>query len=296
MVSRSGTLTYEAVRQLTALGLGQSTAIGIGGDPVNGTDFIDCLELFNDDAEHRRDLHDRRDRRQRRGRGRGRVHQGATSRSRSPAFIAGQTAPPGKRMGHAGAIISGGKGTAAAKIAALQAAGITVAQTPADMGTTLKRHSLGAKRLLRSYHHGYRTYVFHHQARRRRQERHRQDRQQARGRWPPGRRARRWCASPPSRPARFYAVHKERPFYNDLVTFMTEGPVVVQVLEGENAIKRNREIMGATNPAEAAEGTIRKELATNIERNAVHGSDAPETAAQEIAFFFSTAELAALAR
>jgi nucleoside-diphosphate kinase len=94
----------------------------------------------------------------------------------------------------------------------------------------------------------------------------------------------------------FYAVHKERPFYNDLVKFMTEGPVVVQVLEGENAIAKNREVMGATNPEKAAAGTIRKEFATNIERNAVHGSDAPETARDEVAFFFSTAELASLAR
>ena len=94
----------------------------------------------------------------------------------------------------------------------------------------------------------------------------------------------------------FYAVHKERPFYADLVKFMTEGPVVVQVLEGENAIAKNREVMGATNPEKANAGTIRKEFATDIERNAVHGSDAPETAKEEIAFFFSTAELAALAR
>ena len=94
----------------------------------------------------------------------------------------------------------------------------------------------------------------------------------------------------------FYAVHKARAFYNDLVKFMTEGPVVVQVLEGEDAVKRNREVMGATDPAKAAGGTIRKEFATNIERNAVHGSDAPDTARDEIAFFFSTAELASLAR
>jgi nucleoside-diphosphate kinase len=94
----------------------------------------------------------------------------------------------------------------------------------------------------------------------------------------------------------FYAVHKERPFYSDLVKFMTEGPVVVQVLEGDNAIAKNREVMGATNPEKAAAGTIRKEFATNIERNAVHGSDGPETAKEEIAFFFSTAELAGLAR
>lgn len=90
----------------------------------------------------------------------------------------------------------------------------------------------------------------------------------------------------------FYSVHSERPFYNDLVTFMTEGPVVVQVLEGEGAIAKNREIMGATNPEEAADGTIRKLVGTNIERNACHGSDAPETAAAEIAFFFGGAELA----
>jgi nucleoside-diphosphate kinase len=94
----------------------------------------------------------------------------------------------------------------------------------------------------------------------------------------------------------FYAVHKERPFYNDLVKFMTEGPVVVQVLEGENAVAKNREIMGATNPEKADAGTIRKEFATNIERNAVHGSDAAETAKEEIAFFFSGAELSTLAR
>ncbi len=89
----------------------------------------------------------------------------------------------------------------------------------------------------------------------------------------------------------FYAVHKERPFYDSLVKFMTSGPVVVSVLEGDNAIKRNREIMGATNPAEAADGTIRKLYANNIEQNAVHGSDAPETAAIEIAFFFAVSEI-----
>jgi nucleoside-diphosphate kinase len=94
----------------------------------------------------------------------------------------------------------------------------------------------------------------------------------------------------------FYAVHKERPFYSDLVKFMTEGPVVVQVLEGESAIAKNREVMGATNPEKAAAGTIRKEFATNIERNAVHGSDGPDTAREEITFFFSTSELATLVR
>jgi nucleoside-diphosphate kinase len=85
----------------------------------------------------------------------------------------------------------------------------------------------------------------------------------------------------------FYAVHKARPFFASLVEFMTSGPVVVQVLEGESAIARNREIMGATDPSKAAPGTIRKDFAESIEANSVHGSDAPETAAQEIAFFFS---------
>lgn len=89
----------------------------------------------------------------------------------------------------------------------------------------------------------------------------------------------------------FYGVHRERPFFDGLVTFMTEGPVIVLALEREDAIKKWREVMGATNPANAAEGTIRKRFATSIERNCVHGSDAPETAAVEIPFFFSTSEL-----
>ena len=89
----------------------------------------------------------------------------------------------------------------------------------------------------------------------------------------------------------FYAVHKERPFFDELVSFMISGPVVVQVLEGENAITKNRELMGATNPADADEGTIRKDFAESIEANSVHGSDAPETAAEEIKFFFSDDEI-----
>ncbi len=89
----------------------------------------------------------------------------------------------------------------------------------------------------------------------------------------------------------FYAVHKERPFYNSLVNFMTEGPVVLMALEREDAVKKLREVMGATNPANAADGTIRKLYAESIERNAIHGSDAPETAAQELAYFFTSVEL-----
>lgn len=89
----------------------------------------------------------------------------------------------------------------------------------------------------------------------------------------------------------FYAVHRERPFFGDLVTFMISGPVVVQVLEGENAVAKYREVMGATNPANAAAGTIRKDFAESIEANSVHGSDAPDTAKQEIAFFFAETEI-----
>ena len=89
----------------------------------------------------------------------------------------------------------------------------------------------------------------------------------------------------------FYAVHKERPFFGDLVSFMTSGPVVVQVLEGEDAVKRNRDVMGATNPADAAEGTIRKTFAESIEANSVHGSDSDENAAIEIAFFLNEDEI-----
>ena len=137
VISRSGTLTYEAVWQLSNLNIGQSTCIGIGGDPVNGTSFVDALALFEADPDTDGVLM--------MGEIGGNAEEQAAALKKTghftkplAAFIAGQTAPPGKRMGHAGAIISGGKGAAADKIAALEAAGIQVAKSPADMGTTMQ--------------------------------------------------------------------------------------------------------------------------------------------------------------
>ena len=137
VVSKSGTLTYEAVGQLTALGIGQSTCVGIGGDPINGTDFIDVLKAFNEDEDTDGVIMI--------GEIGGTAEEEASQWIKEnmtkpvAGFIAGVTAPPGRRMGHAGAIISGGKGTAADKIAAMQAAGLSVAETPAGMGEALLR-------------------------------------------------------------------------------------------------------------------------------------------------------------
>ena len=135
LVSRSGTLTYEAVGQLTALGIGQSTCIGIGGDPIIGTSFLDAIRMFNEDPGTRAILMMG----EIGGSAEEQAAQYVQENVRKPVvgFIAGQTAPPGRRMGHAGAIISGGSGTAAEKIRALEAAGVRVAKSPADLGSTV---------------------------------------------------------------------------------------------------------------------------------------------------------------
>ncbi len=291
IVSRSGTLTYEAVGQLTSLGIGQSTCIGIGGDPIIGTTFTDAMELFNEDLETHAIIMI--------GEIGGNAEETAAAYVKTHVkkpvvgFIAGQTAPPGRRMGHAGAIISGGSGKAENKLTAMEDAGIIVCPSPALMG----QKDTGSARNARTKTDERSSFLM---ALERTLAIIKPDAvagghigeilttiQQS------GFRIIGMKMERLSRPEveAFYEVHKQRPFFPGLVKFMTEGRVLLLALEGDNAVAKWREVMGATNPANAAEGTIRKRFAENIERNSVHGSDSSETAAQELPFFFSAAEL-----
>ncbi len=277
VVSRSGTLTYEAVGQLTKLGIGQSTCIGIGGDPIIGTNFVDALTLFNDDPGHACHRDDRRDRRQcrrdRRGLREGqREEAGGGFRGRAD----GASGPPhgpcrrdhrrrigqGIRQdqGHAGGghhrvLVAGRNRRESSKPF------MSVERTFSIIKPDAVAAGQAGEILAMIQQAGFKILGLRMT---------RLTEAQAQG---------------------FYAVHKERPFFGGLVKFMTEGPIIVMALEREDAIKRLREVMGATNPANAAEGTVRKRFAANIERNCIHGSDAPETAEQELRFFFSTADL-----
>ena len=274
MVSRSGTLTYEAVGQLTKLGIGQSTCIGIGGDPIIGTTFIDAIQLFNADpdthaivmigeiggnAEETAAAYIKATREE----AGGRIHRRADRASGTPHGPRGRDhfgrQRQGRRQdrgdesrGHHGLLDrrpkSAKRSRADSKIwnrtfAIIKPDAVAAGQSGEILAMIQKA--------------GFRIVGM---------KMKRLSQLEAEG---------------------FYAVHRERPFYGSLVKFMTEGPVVVMVLEAADAIKKWREIMGATNPANAAEGTIRKLFAKSIERNCVHGSDAPETAAVEIPFFFA---------
>ena len=274
VVSRSGTLTYEAVGQLTSLGIGQSTCIGIGGDPIIGTNFVDALELFNADPDTHAIVMI--------GEIGGNAEETAAAYVKAHVkkpvvgFVAGQTAPPGRRMGHAGAIIAGGSRQ-------------SIGQDQGHAGSGHHGLLLAGRNRRESSRAVYerRTHVFHHQARRRGRRAGRRD-SRHRSRRPASRSGAAHDAPQRSAGAGFYAVHRERPFFAGLVKFMTEGPIIVMALEREDAIGKLREVMGATNPANAAEGTIRKRFAASIERNCVHGSDAPETAAAELRFSSSS--------
>jgi succinyl-CoA synthetase alpha subunit len=336
VVSRSGTLTYEAVWQLTQRSLGQSTCIGIGGDPVVGTQFVDALKLFNTDEGTEAVVLI--------GEIGGTAEEEAAKYIKAEfkkpviGFIAGRTAPPGRRMGHAGAIISGGHGTAVEKIEAMKAAGIRVVESPALIGETVR------KVLYPSARHTFITQVsreLHKLASKRKHPRpkvhtprKKVKSKRKRQRVDVGRTASaetRKMATVSNRTlailkpdcirkkvagkvisrieeagfrivamrmvhlttqtaGEFYAVHRGKDFYEDLLKFMSAGPCVPIVLEKENAVGAFRTLIGATDPKQAAPGTIRCDFAENMRENIVHGSDSDESARTEIAFFFGPEE------
>ncbi len=277
VVSRSGTLTYEAVGQLTKLGIGQSTCIGIGGDPIIGTNFVDALTLFNDDPDTHAivmigeiggnaeetaaayvkanvkkpvvGLHRRADR------AAGTAH-GARGRDYRGRFGQGIGQDQGHgRGGHYRLPVPGRNRREDSKPP------MSVERTFSIIKPDAVAAGHAGQILAMIQEAGFKILAM------------------------------RMTRLTEAQAREFYGVHSARPFFGGLVKFMTEGPIVVMALEREDAIKGLREVMGATNPANAAEGTVRKRFATDIERNCIHGSDAPETAEQELRFFFSTAEL-----
>lgn len=291
VVSRSGTLTYEVVFQLARSGYGQSTCVGIGGDPLVGTNFIDALDAFEKDPETRSVVLI--------GEIGGTDEQEAAefvkSRMTKPvvAFVAGQTAPEGKRMGHAGAIVSGSAGTAKEKIDAFRAAGVPVARVPSELsglvrdalaqsgdGAPEARAAAGskarraAKTLLmikpdmveKGLHGEIIAFVLKNRFEISDMRMVRFDRERA---------------------ERFYGVHRGKEFFASLVEYVTSGPVVaVEIEGGEDLIPRLRAFVGATDPAKAAPGTIRRGFGISIQNNAVHASDSPESAKKELAIAF----------
>ena len=322
VISRSGTLTYEAVWQLTERDIGQSTCIGVGGDPIVGTTFVDALGLFRDDDETDAVVII--------GEIGGAAEEEAATYVKKwfqkpvIGFIAGRTAPPGRRMGHAGAIITGGKGTARDKMEAMRDAGIRVVENPALIGETV-RAVLGNSR--RSHVQKIPSPHAHLAPWRK------SAKKALRGKKPSGRSKRsavkenllvertlailkpdcvrkKLCGEVILRVEKegfkilamkmvmltmeeaqeFYAVHKSRPFYNDLVRLMTSGKCVPMALEKENAVEDFRTLIGATDPKDAKEGTIRRLFADSKQENIVHGSDSAETARSEIDFFFPDEE------
>ena len=271
--------------------MGQTTCIGIGGDPLIGTSFIDALRLFAADPDTDAVIMI--------GEIGGTAEQEAAAfiagEFRKPVvgFIAGQTAPPGRRMGHAGAIIAGGQGTAAEKMDALTKAGVHVVKSPADMGIKMRRpweDNVGQVLLdrLRSME---RTFAII-----------KPDAVEATtgGTDSGAHRSRR--ASPSARmrlqhltkkeAEGFYAVHRERPFFGGLTDFMSSGPCVLLALEAPDAIKKWRDDDGGDRSGEGRRrARCARTSAPSIERNATHGSDAPETAAFELGYFFRGMEI-----